>query len=156
MALVEPLMVVEVFAVESVVDTEFVVVAAVVVLSASSSFEIVVVFPLGTAVDQYAVVVVAFSCSTGKAMGANVSSFMSCSFCSLMKLNCKQLQNDSLLLLPSHNINNNKLNNKYQGVKKIIFTACHSDKLKLTFTSPDISSTSPKSLLKSRIDLIVL
>ena len=97
MALVEPLMVVAVFAVESVVDTEFVVVAAVVVLSASSSFEIVVVFPLGTAVDQYAVVVVAFSCSTGKAMGADVSSFMSCSFCSLMKLNCKQLQNDSLL-----------------------------------------------------------
>ena len=48
------------------------------------------------------------------------------------------------------------INNKYQGVKKIIFTACHSDKLKLTFTSPDISSTSPKSLLKSRIDLIVL
>ena len=97
-ALVEPLIVVEVFAVESVVDTVFVVAAAaaVVVLSASSSFEIVVVFPLGTAVDLYAVVVVAFSCSTGRAMGANVSFFMSCSFCSLMKLNCKQLQNDLL------------------------------------------------------------
>lgn len=95
-ALVEPLIVVEVFAVESVVDTVFVVAAAAVVLSASSSFEIVVVFPLGTAVDLYAVVVVAFSCSTGRAMGVNVSFFMSCSFCSLMKLNCKQLQNDLL------------------------------------------------------------
>ena len=48
------------------------------------------------------------------------------------------------------------INNKYQGVKKIIFTAYHSGKLKLTFTSPDISSTSPKSCLKSRIDLTVL
>ena len=43
-----------------------------------------------------------------------------------------------------------------QGAKKIIFTACHSGKLKLTFTSPDVVSTSPKSFLKSRIDFTVL
>ena len=43
-----------------------------------------------------------------------------------------------------------------QVTKKIIFTACHSGKLKLTFTSPDVISTSPKSFLKSRIDLTVL
>ena len=43
-----------------------------------------------------------------------------------------------------------------QGAKKIIFTACHSGKLKLTFTSPDVISTSPKSSLKRRIDLTVL
>ena len=48
---------------------------------------------------------------------------------------------------------------RVQGAKKIIFTACHSGKLKLTFTSPDVISTSPnspKSFLKSRIDLTVL
>ena len=39
----------------------------------------------------------------------------------------------------------------------IIFTACHSGKLKLAFTtSPDIISTSPKSFLMSRIDFTVL
>ena len=43
-----------------------------------------------------------------------------------------------------------------QGAKKIIFTASHSGKLKLAFTSPDIISTSPKSFLTSRIDLTVL
>ena len=43
-----------------------------------------------------------------------------------------------------------------QGAKKIIFTACHSGKLKLAFTSPDIISTSPKSFLTSRIDFTVL
>ena len=32
-----------------------------------------------------------------------------------------------------------------QGAKKIIFTACHSSKLKLASTSPDVISTSPKS-----------
>ena len=36
---------------------------------------------------------------------------------------------------------------RVQGAKKIIFTACHSGKLKLAFTSPDIISTSPKNLL---------
>ena len=36
-----------------------------------------------------------------------------------------------------------------QGVKKIIFTACHSGKLKLAFTSPDVISTSPKNFLTS-------
>ena len=29
-----------------------------------------------------------------------------------------------------------------QGAKKVIFTACHLDKLKLAFTSPDVISTS--------------
>ena len=36
-----------------------------------------------------------------------------------------------------------------QGVKKIIFTACHSGKLKLAVTSPDVISTSPKNFLTS-------
>ena len=35
---------------------------------------------------------------------------------------------------------------KTQGAKKIIFTACHSGKLKLAFTSLDVISTSPKNL----------
>ena len=43
-----------------------------------------------------------------------------------------------------------------QGAKKLIFTACHSGKLKLAFTSPDVISTSPKSFLTSRIDFTVL
>ena len=43
-----------------------------------------------------------------------------------------------------------------QGVKKIIFTTCHSGKLKLVFTSPDVIATSPKSFLTSRIDFTVL
>jgi len=43
-----------------------------------------------------------------------------------------------------------------QGAKKIIFTACHSGKMKLAFTSPDVISTSPKSFLTSRIDFTVL
>ena len=45
-----------------------------------------------------------------------------------------------------------KNNKKYSsGCKNIMFTACHSGKLKLAFTSPDIISTSPKSFLTSRI-----
>ena len=43
-----------------------------------------------------------------------------------------------------------------QGAKKIIFTAYHSGKLKLTFTSPDVISTSPKNFLTCRIDFTVL
>ena len=43
-----------------------------------------------------------------------------------------------------------------QGTKKITFTACHSGKLKLAFTSSDIISTSPKSFLTSTIDFTVL
>ena len=43
-----------------------------------------------------------------------------------------------------------------QGAKKIIFTAYHSGKLKLAFTSPDVISTSPKNFLTGRIDFIVL
>ena len=38
-----------------------------------------------------------------------------------------------------------------QGAKKVIFTACHSGKLKLAFTSPNIISTSPKSVLVRRL-----
>ena len=38
-----------------------------------------------------------------------------------------------------------------QGAKKVIFTACHSGKLKLTFTSPNIISTSPKNISMSRL-----
>ena len=34
----------------------------------------------------------------------------------------------------------------HQGANKITFTACHSGKLKLAFTSPDIISTSHKSV----------
>ena len=36
-----------------------------------------------------------------------------------------------------------------QGAKKIVFTACHSGKLKLAFTSPDVISTSPKNFCSS-------
>ena len=43
-----------------------------------------------------------------------------------------------------------------QGAKKIVFTACHSGKLKLAFTSPDVISTSPKNVLTNRIDFTVL
>ena len=42
------------------------------------------------------------------------------------------------------------------GYKKVIFTACHSGKLKLAFTSPNVISTSPKIFLMSRIDFTVL
>ena len=38
-----------------------------------------------------------------------------------------------------------KTNDRVQGAKKIILTACHLGKLKLAFTSPDIISTSPKN-----------
>ena len=38
-----------------------------------------------------------------------------------------------------------------QGAKKAIFTAYHSGKLKLTFTSPNIISASPKIVLMSRL-----
>ena len=37
------------------------------------------------------------------------------------------------------------------GAKKVTFTVCHSGKLKLTFTSPNIISTSPKNVLMSRL-----
>ena len=53
-------------------------------------------------------------------------------------------------------INFKKLQVGNQGAKKIIFTACHSGKLKLAFTSPDVISTSPKNFLTSRIDFTVL
>ena len=38
-----------------------------------------------------------------------------------------------------------------QGAKKIVFTACHSGKLKPAFTSPDVISTSPKNFLTTTI-----
>ena len=31
-----------------------------------------------------------------------------------------------------------------QGAKKVSFTACHLDKLKLAFSSPDVISTNPE------------
>ena len=40
---------------------------------------------------------------------------------------------------------------KVKGAKKVIFTACHSGKLKPTFTSPNIISTSPKNVLMGRL-----
>ena len=43
-----------------------------------------------------------------------------------------------------------------QGVKKVIFKACHSGKLKLEYTSPNVISTSPKNILISRIAFTVL
>ena len=43
-----------------------------------------------------------------------------------------------------------------QGAKEIFFTACHSGKLKLPSTSPDVISTSLKSFVTSRIDFTVL
>lgn len=65
MVLVGPLFAVELFAVVSAAElVETVSVAAVVAPSVSSSFEIVGVFLLGTAVDLYAAVAVVFSCST--------------------------------------------------------------------------------------------
>ena len=39
-----------------------------------------------------------------------------------------------------------------QGAQKIIFTACHSGKLRRAFTGPDVISTSPQNFLTSRID----
>ena len=42
------------------------------------------------------------------------------------------------------------------GVKKVIFKAWHSGKLKLAYTNPNIVSTSPKNVLMSRIDFTVL
>ena len=44
----------------------------------------------------------------------------------------------------------------HQGAKKVIFTACHSGKLKLAFTSPNVISTSPPNFWMSRIILISL
>ena len=44
-----------------------------------------------------------------------------------------------------------KCYNMLQGAKKVIFTACHSGKLKITLTSPNIISTSPKNVLMSRL-----
>ena len=55
-----------------------------------------------------------------------------------------------------HWINRFPVNKYQQGAKKIIFTACHSGKLKLAFTSPDVISTSPKIFLTSRIDFTAL
>ena len=43
-----------------------------------------------------------------------------------------------------------------QGAKKVIFTACHSSKLKLAFTSPNVISTSPPKFLMSRNDFTVV
>ena len=42
-----------------------------------------------------------------------------------------------------------------QSAKKVSFTACHSGKLKLAFTSPNIISTGPKHVLMVRIDFTI-
>ena len=65
----------------------------------------------------------------------------------------------SLALLPTLAVSDKKIQTMLllwergntQGAKKVIFTACHSGKLKLTFTSPNIISTSPKNVLMSRL-----
>ena len=43
-----------------------------------------------------------------------------------------------------------------QGAKTVIFKACHSGKLKIEYTSPNVISTSPKNILMSRNDFTVL
>ena len=43
-----------------------------------------------------------------------------------------------------------------RGAKEVIFTACHSGKLKLTFTSPNINSNNPKKRFDEHIDFTVL
>ena len=43
-----------------------------------------------------------------------------------------------------------------QGAKKVILTACHLGKLKLTFASPNIISISPKNVFDEQIDFTVL
>ena len=42
-----------------------------------------------------------------------------------------------------------------QSAKKVCFTACHLDKLKLAFTSTNVISTSSKHVLMVRIDLTI-
>ena len=61
-----------------------------------------------------------------------------------LKRKCFDLSSNSLNLF---------LKKTYQGAKEIIFTACHSGKLKLAFTSPDVISTSPKNFLSSVIQI---
>ena len=46
---------------------------------------------------------------------------------------------------------NSKLSGYNSGCKESHFTACHLGKLKLTFTSPNIISASPKNVLTSRL-----
>ena len=50
----------------------------------------------------------------------------------------------------------NDLSPPRQGARKVIFKACHSGKLKLAYTSPNVISTSPKNISMSRIDFTVL
>ena len=50
----------------------------------------------------------------------------------------------------------NDLSPHQQGARKVIFKACHSGKLKLANTSPNVISTSPKNISMSRIDFTVL
>ena len=65
----------------------------------------------------------------------------------------------SLALLPTLAVSDKKIQTMLllwergntQGAKKVIFIACHSGKLKLTFTSPNIISASPKNVLMSRL-----
>ena len=63
-------------------------------------------------------------------------------------------------LHPLHNNDNNNNqntnNSDITGCEENHFTACHSGKLKLAFTSPNVISASPKDFLTSRIDFILL
>ena len=63
---------------------------------------------------------------------------------------------DWLFFLALMSVTGWRFANSYQVAKKNIFTASHSGKLKLAFTSSDVISTSLKSFLMSRIDYTVL
>ena len=43
-----------------------------------------------------------------------------------------------------------------QGAKRVIFTVCHSGKLRIAYISPDLISTSLKNVFMSRVDFTVL
>ena len=63
----------------------------------------------------------------------------------------RQFQSGSSICQWFHKKRQERLFQVSQGARKVIFTACHSGKLKLTFTSPNIISTSPKNVLMSRL-----
>ena len=83
--------------------------------------------------------------------GAKSFSFLHCNIRSLSK-NIGLLE-DMLYSLSGQpdvlGVSETRLN--ATGCKKIIFTACHLGKLKLTFTSLNIISTSPENVLRSRL-----
>ena len=92
-------------------------------------------------------------------------SFLPKSFnsCSKIQVNCLCMLMDTSIIQSGNSLKIHRLLKSgpqpffsQQGVKKIIVTACHSCKLKLPFTSPDVISNSPKNFLTSRIDFTVL